>query len=320
MSVARCSCDGGVTLTDPSEFPRFKSEAERAIYLAAYDAALRAWPVPFQEIDVDTRFGRTHVVACGSLEAPPLILLPSFAATASVWRANVSALCAHFRVYAMDVIGQPGKSIAKRVLKSRMDYTEWLSDAMDALGVARASFVGASFGGFLALSYAITHPERVERLALISPAGGFAATPIWIVLRMLTGTLRRRIRGLFVKTPPSVADVLGILSAAPEDAPWRELMSVTLAQSPRSIAIVTPVLSDEELRGLVAPMLLLIGEHEKLYDAATTVRRASQKVAKFEGCVVPGGDHLAAMSQPQFVNARLADFLLSKSPVETAVP
>jgi pimeloyl-ACP methyl ester carboxylesterase len=153
--------------------PAFKSEASHATYLAAYEATLREWPVPFEEITAPTTFGPTHIVTSGARDAPPLVLLPSLAATALVWRPNVEALSRRFRILAVDVIGQPGKGAALRPLRSRKDFARWMTDLLDAAGVTRASFVGCSFGGFLALSQASLTPERVDRVVLISPAGTF---------------------------------------------------------------------------------------------------------------------------------------------------
>jgi len=123
-------------------FPRFKTEAGRARYLAAYDAALADWPVPHEALDVPTRLGPTHVVASGPTDAPALVLLPSFAGSAVVWRLNVAGLSQSYRTYAVDVIGQPGKSLARRRIRNRREFAGWLIDLLDGLGVQRASIVG----------------------------------------------------------------------------------------------------------------------------------------------------------------------------------
>ena len=48
--------------------PPFDSPEGEAAYLAAYDANTRFWPVPFEPLDIATRFGRTHLVASGPAE------------------------------------------------------------------------------------------------------------------------------------------------------------------------------------------------------------------------------------------------------------
>src|SRR5262245_36575153 len=122
-----------MTTSQAAQLKAFRSDEGRASYLAAYDAALKEWPVPYEELDVPTRYGSTHVVACGRKDAPPLLLLPSLAASATLWRPNVAALGAHFRIYAVDPVGQTGKSVQTRKLGSRRGMADWLCDVLDAL-------------------------------------------------------------------------------------------------------------------------------------------------------------------------------------------
>jgi pimeloyl-ACP methyl ester carboxylesterase len=56
-------------------------------------------------------------------------------------------------------------------------------------------------------------------------------------------------------------------------------------------------------------MLLLIGEYEQLYDPAATLARARRLKPGLEAELVPAADHIAAMAQPEWVNARLLAFL-----------
>ena len=79
--------------------PTFKSDAARDRYMVAYDAMLQDWPVAYEAFDLPTRLGPTHVVASGRPDAPPLLLLPSFAGTATVWRLNVAGRSRHYRTY-----------------------------------------------------------------------------------------------------------------------------------------------------------------------------------------------------------------------------
>ncbi|HEX3406331.1 MAG TPA: alpha/beta hydrolase, partial [Caulobacteraceae bacterium] len=62
-------------------------------------------------------------------------------------------------------------------------------------------------------------------------------------------------------------------------------------------------------RAITAPMLLLVGEYEQLYEPAATVKRARRLKPDIEAEIVPGADHMAGMAQPDWVNARLARFL-----------
>jgi pimeloyl-ACP methyl ester carboxylesterase len=288
--------------------PAFSSEESRARFIAAYDAALAEWPVPFEELDVPTRLGPTHVIAGGAADAPPLLLLPSFAGTAVVWRLNAEGLSRHFRIYAVDVIGQPGKSLANRALRHR-DYADWLADLIDGLGVARASIVGCSFGAFLALNQALATPDRVERVVLISPAGTFASQywKLIYAMRIRAPLLRllRRLTG--AKRAPSLAD-LGP-RRLPRDMKWAALIGVTMAERAK-VSVTNPtVFSRAQLRAIRAPTLLLIGDKETLYEPRAMLQLAQARMPGLQAAIVPDADHIAAMAQPDDVNARIVAFL-----------
>ena len=289
--------------------PAFKTEDGKARYVAAYDAALADWPVPYDEIDVPTRLGPTHVIASGDPDAPPLLLLPSFAGTAVVWRLNAEALSQRFRIYAVDVIGQPGKSQARRPIRNRREYAAWMADLLDGLGVARASIVGCSFGAFLAINPAVMTPDRVERIVLISPAGTFASQywKLTYAMRIRAPALRlmRRLRG--AQRAPSLAD-LGP-RRLPRDARWAALIGVTMAEAPEVSVTNATVFSAARLRTIRAPALLLIGDKETLYEPHAMLKLAQTRMPALQGAIVPDADHIAADGPLDDVNARIVAFL-----------
>ena len=64
-----------MTTTLPSAF---KSPEGQAEFMAAYEATLKLWPVPYEPMDITGRYGRTHLVASGPKDAPTLVLLHMF--------------------------------------------------------------------------------------------------------------------------------------------------------------------------------------------------------------------------------------------------
>jgi pimeloyl-ACP methyl ester carboxylesterase len=86
-------------------------------------------------------------------------------------------------VYAVDVMGQPSKSVPEQPIGSRADFIEWLTTTLDALEINRATLAGYSYGGWLTLNYAIGSPERVDRIVVLSPAGSFLSNVTQFTLR-----------------------------------------------------------------------------------------------------------------------------------------
>jgi pimeloyl-ACP methyl ester carboxylesterase len=287
-----------------SRLSPFKTPEGEARFLAAYDAALKLWPVPYDELDVPTRFGTTHVVACGPKTAPPLVLLHGYMATLTMWSPNISAFSKDYRVYAVDVMGQPGRSSPGEPIRSAADFVSWLTATLDALRLERVALVGMSFGGWLALNYAVAAPQRLRKLVLLSPGG------------LLPMVRQFSVRGVLMVSLPTRLTVntffhwLGFTDRA--YANMLDLMYLGLKhfRMPLETARVMPaVVSDEALRAMKVPTLLLIGNHEVISDPARALERARRLIPDFEGELVPGCRHDMCSSRHHFVDERVLDFL-----------
>ena len=111
----------------------FKTPEGEAAYLAAYDAAMKLWPVPYEEVEIPSRFGTTHVVVTGLKDAPPLVLLHGMAMTLNMWSPNIADFSNDYRVYAIDMMGHPGKSFPNpdEPIRDAGDFVAWLPETLD---------------------------------------------------------------------------------------------------------------------------------------------------------------------------------------------
>ena len=120
----------------------FRTPAAKAAYLKAYDEMLRHWPRSRLR-EIDTALGATNVIEVGDPGLPPLVLLPAVSVSATAWFANVGMFCRHHRVYAIDIIGDAGRSRLTQMPKSPGDYAGWLVEVFERLGLDRPAVVGA---------------------------------------------------------------------------------------------------------------------------------------------------------------------------------
>lgn len=99
-----------------------------------------------------------------------VILIHGLAGSADIWLNNIDPLSRHHRLYALDLPGF-GRSDKPGPPFSPSDYTRVLDDFMTALDIDRATLVGQSLGGGIALQYALQFPQKVRRLILVDSAG-----------------------------------------------------------------------------------------------------------------------------------------------------
>jgi pimeloyl-ACP methyl ester carboxylesterase len=258
--------------------PIYKSEAGARLLRERYLEALKSWPVPRDEVRVPTPEGETFVLVSGPESAPPLVLLHGSGSTSAEWAPRIPALIERFRVYAVDVIGEPGMSAETRPPLGSDRYARWLDAVLDHFGVSRAAFLTSSFGGWLALDYATRRPERVAALALRCPIGlgpmkkGFVVKAV--VLSLLGERGRRK----------SVAGTVG----EPETSPIVEHQLLVSANY-RYRTGPFPVFGDAALERLTMPVYAVAGAEDAMVDSATTRRRLEAAGAVVD--LVPGAGH-----------------------------
>jgi pimeloyl-ACP methyl ester carboxylesterase len=116
-------------------------------------------------------------------KGPVLLLVHGMAGSSETWRHVMPALAERFTVLAPDLLGQ-GESDKPRGDYSLGAQANMLRDLLDALGHKRATIIGQSLGGGVAMQFAYQFPERCERLVLVNSGG--LGREVTFYLRMLT--------------------------------------------------------------------------------------------------------------------------------------
>ena len=104
----------------------------------------------------------------GSGEA--IVLLHGLAGSSDTWRSLIGPLSRKYRVVAPDLLGH-GNSTKPRTDYSLGALSVLVRDVLDELGITRATFVGHSLGGGIAMQFVYQHPDYVQRLVLINSGG-----------------------------------------------------------------------------------------------------------------------------------------------------
>lgn len=288
----------------PEKISVFRSPEGEARYHLAYEAALKLWPVPYEGLYIPTRFGDTHVIASGPKDTAALVLLHPSGCGSTIWYRNIEALSRQYRIYAIDTLSEVNLSLPTRLVKSRQDFADWMAELLDGLHIERADIVGNSFGGYVTLNTALYLPERVKKIVLISPAATFAQMwPLYwhyslaYIIRNMIGSKR-----LILKAYE------WIWQGFPKDGCLTQLRQITAVDGWMRHGPPT-VFSDEELRKIHTPALLLIGDHEVIYNPQRVIQRATRLVPGLKAEIVPNANHNAEYTAPDFVNKKILDFL-----------
>lgn len=281
----------------------FKSPEGEATYHAAYDKVLALWDVPYECLRVATQFGTTHVIASGPTAAPPLVLLHGIAISSTMWYPNIADLSRDFRTFAVDVMGDAGKSVPSHRPKNRAEHAQWLVDVFNELHIEQADVAGLSYGGFLTLNFALQAPDRVKRIVLLAPAGCFVRFRLAFWFRMASG--------MFLSPRAAFKSMIPWISARRDAAESLvfEQMLVNWLFGRAQWGVWPRVFTDKELRSVSVPTLLLIGDREVIYDPRVAIGRATRLIPRIEVAIIPNASHFLTFDQSESVDARVLDFL-----------
>jgi pimeloyl-ACP methyl ester carboxylesterase len=259
------------------------------------------WPIPFEDLFIPTHLGSTHVIASGPKDAQPAVLVHAFYASAASWYRNVGILSRNYRVYAIDMIGDPNKSKPFRPIRKLSCYVDWFNDLMDGLHIKKADFIGNSVGAFHIMNYALHEPGKVSRMVLIGPAAS---------LRRITPFYIHTFPAGMTRWPFLIKHAIGwVENGAPFSPEFRKLFYLTLRNGRSANQVFPVVFSDKILQNIKTPVLLLYGANEVIYDYQKAALRAKHHLLNLRVEIIPEANHLTAVSQPEPTNKILLDFL-----------
>lgn len=274
----------------------YKSPAGKSEIMALYDAVLARWPVAYDTFDLPTRHGNTFIIAGGEKSALPLVLLHGAASNAVSWVGDIVEYSQHFRVYAVDLPGEPGKSAENRPAWNGPGFAEWLEDVLDGLRIQQTALLGLSQGGWTALRFATTQPERVTKLVLLAPSGIMPTRPSFILKAIMLSMLGRwgaeRINRIVFGKQPIHPEAVKFMDA---------IMTHFKARIDKEY-----LFSDDELKCLNMPILLVGGTEDAIIPMESVVLRMEKIAPHLKPMLIPNMGHALVNLSGQII-----PFLLS---------
>ncbi len=284
---------------------RFRDPAAQARFEAAYDRALKAWPIHPSLREVDTPFGVTNILSCGASEGVPIVLLPAIAVSAASWFANAGPLGVHHPVVAVDTIGDVGRSRQTEPVPDGEAMSRWLSAVLDALDADRVHLIGLSYGGWIALNQVCRASDRLASVTAVDPPGAFIRMRARLMFEFLPDALLAKV----AKSDPALHRLLRRLNNG--RLPDQPLLDLSVAGL-RTFVGKLPrprQMSDAELASIAVPSCLLIGDRSPLTDAQRAVDRARRLVQNVDTEIVPDTGHMLPVENPVVFNERVLDFI-----------
>ena len=307
----------------------YKSEEGYKKMMSWYNRVQEEISVDHESVFADTRFGKTHIILAGKENLKSILLIPGVAGCAPLWRHQINAFSEHFRVLAIDIVGQPGKSAANPPSVFNDDFTDWLEDIIHSLNLDRPHIVGVSTGGTTAMDMAIRKPDLIDKTVMCGPTGlARARLPFrqWLLTARKKNTDalsddltassfskprsgetfgsfdRQLARGMALGTKHYRVDKsLGVYN--------EKTSRVDIIKALKVIGKFFFSVDKKRVKSFKNKGLLIFGEFEVLYNPLKISKRLQKLIPSLQIEIVKDAGHAAIYDQPEAVNKLVLEFL-----------
>jgi pimeloyl-ACP methyl ester carboxylesterase len=237
---------------------------------------------------------------------PALVLLHAYPLDSSMWRAQIEFFSDRFRVITPDILGFGGSQPARPWTMSQMG--DELEALLDRFGIKRCTLAGLSMGGYIALPFTLSRPDRVERLVLAHTRARADLEPERVARNAMIEELKNAGTAILPEKmlprllgPNATEEVRGFVRASIERT------------TPEADAFAVAAMRDrsdqtERLPNLRCPTLVVAGSGDAILKVEDC-RTMAEAIPQSEFAVIPRTGHLSNLEDPAAFNRVVDDFL-----------
>lgn len=304
VAVAVLATAGTIAMRNPSPVSHWTSAEGHDEYLAAHDQAFDELPQPAETLDVRTKYGVVRAYRFdGKGDARlPVVLIPGYASATPVWADNLPQLLRYGDVYTIDLLGEPGRSIQERPIRTDLDQALWLDQVLTALPPEQFHLVGLSFGGWTAANLALHDPHHIASLTLVDPSLVLDDLPLETVVRSIPASVRW--------LPKAWRDDFNSWTAGGhpvEDVPVADMIERGMQHYARKLPSPTRIPPDR-LAQLAPPTQVVIAGRSVMHDPPEAERTARTALPDATVRVYPEASHALNGEYPTELARDIATF------------
>jgi pimeloyl-ACP methyl ester carboxylesterase len=292
------------------EYPVYKTKEDRDAVMALYQEFLINWKVPYREIDVDTSFGKTHVIRTGTgKNKRNFVIISGNGSNSSIIPPILLRDYQDFNIFLIDVPGQPGKSRPTKLPKNGKEFSDWLNESFKALHIDKASVLGLSLGGWMLQSFLNYHPDRIEKfISWAYPYFEKKPFRLLSVLSIVTSFAYHYISGGYEGVLTYMNGGHPLKNQEYENL-WRKFIVYSTKYSDSSTFDVD-IIPEKNIKEISKPVLVIFGGKDFMLGDAKEAQKYISKINNpnihFE--LIPDEGHIL-LNKPEYWMKLVNDFL-----------
>lgn len=272
----------------------FKSHEDKDSFMAFFDNELKSWKSDFSTSFVETESGRSFVIESGQGNLETIFFIHGNGENATAAKPLHEHLSRDYRVISADVMWQVNRSIPLHAFDAQNGYNKWITELLDYYKIEKVIISGLSYGAWIALEYAIKNPERIQKSILMSPAACFSSVKLGYFFKLYKMAI--------FQNDSNFRDFLQYCYGRKNkisDFAYNQIALNFKHCNLSAPPIVPTVYSDQTLKEIPFPLLLIMGSDEKITDPIKSVKRAEKLIPYCETLTIKGAAHYLDVSHTQ---------------------
>jgi len=282
----------------------YKSTKGKKVILSLYEKQLKRIKGKYEDIYIDTSFGKTHLIETGNLSGSPLLVFHGGNATTAYNLLACDFLMKDFHIYAVDTIGHPGKSAEVSLSHQNNDYGKWAAEVIEKLGYESISCFGGSFGAGIVAKTMCVAPNKMEKVVLYVPSGisnAPAINSMNMMLPMIMYWITRKDKWLRKCMLPMAIVEENITDDIYETAKLSIDFSKVKTGMPSDVKA-------EDMKKCNAPTLVMAAEMDCLFPAKQVIPRAEKIINNCTTYLLESRGHMHLLTENE--KKMIVDFLV----------
>ena len=248
----------------------YKTEQGKNEILSLYDEKLATLAIAYETHNVHTGYGITNIISTGLDSNPPILVIHGSNGCAPIALETYLGLSKAFKVYAIDVLGQPNKSAQTRLSMKDDSYGQWINEIIDLLQLENVTMAGFSFGGLVILKTLEFNERKIKAVYLSAPGYIVNGNPLKALFKIFIPMKR------FVKTEniKYVERFLAQVFTERDEFAVKFLSKVFLHFKMDFTPV--PVISKRKAQAIETPIFLIGAKDDILFPGVKMIKRASK--------------------------------------------
>lgn len=282
----------------------YKSEKGKKAILSLYEKQLKRMNKKYEDIYIDTSFGKTHLIETGNMSGNPLLVFHGGNATTAYNLLACDFLMNDFHIYAVDTIGHPGKSAEVSLSPNNCDYGKWAAEVIEKLGYEKISCFGGSFGAGIIAKTMCVAPDKIKKVVLYIPSGisnAPAINSLSMMMPMIMYWITHKDKFLKQCMMPMAIEEDNITDDIYETAKLSIDFSKVKTGMPSNV-------DAKEIKKCNAPTLVMAAEKDCLFPAKNVIPRAKKIINNCTTYLLEGRGHMHFLTEDE--QKMIVDFLI----------